>query len=57
MTDNPISMWFAGNTYESWKSAGYMVEIVEAVTPDTIKDFRWELIFEPIKKLGSQYQL
>jgi GR25 family glycosyltransferase involved in LPS biosynthesis len=54
ISDNPISMWFAGRSYESWTKAGYGVQIVEAVTPETMGDDGIKINIAPIKKMGRQ---
>jgi len=54
ISDNPVSMWFAGRSYESWTKAGYGVQIVEAVTPATMGDDGIKINIAPIKKMGRQ---
>ena len=54
ISDNPISMWFAGRTYQSWTNAGYEVQIIEAVTPETMHDCGIDIKFAPIKVMGRQ---
>jgi len=36
ISDNPVSMWYAGMTKHSWNVVGYDVNPVEAVTPKTM---------------------
>jgi len=53
ITDNPVSMWFAGRTTHSWESAGYNVEIIEAVTPKTMGSEYDQLNFAQTKIMGK----
>lgn len=53
ISDNPVSMWFAGRTTYSWESAGYQVQIVEAVTPETMDDQYDQLNFASTKVHGQ----
>lgn len=39
MSNNPVSMWYAGITWQTWNHVGYEVDIVEAVTPETMGNF------------------
>ena len=54
ISDNPISMWFAGRTYQSWTNAGYNVQIIEAETPTTMNNCGIDISFSPIKVMGRQ---
>lgn len=56
MSHHPVSMWYAGRTYESWTKAGYEVNIVEAVTPETMKEELKYVGFEFDIKRGGQRQ-
>lgn len=54
ISDNPISMWFAGRSYESWYNAGFTdIQIIEAITPETMHDCGIDIKFAPIKSFGK----
>lgn len=53
ISDNPVSMWFAGRAAKSWENAGYNIEIVEAVKPETMDDQDYQLNFADTKERGK----
>ena len=51
--ESPISMWFAGQSYVSWKNLGYEVNFIDAITPQTMDDYPNQLNFSDLKTSGK----
>lgn len=47
--DNPVSMYYAGITYCSWKVSGYDISFIDAVTPETMHHQYFKLNQSKIK--------
>lgn len=51
--ESPVSMWYAGQSYVSWKKLGYEVNFIDAITPQTMDNYPNQLNFADLKTSGK----